>query len=872
MKNFSQIRNEINIQNNSLLTEEFKIFGVDETNLIESIDILSKNLILASLITEQISDSEIKEIVDSIPLDVDKLEDYMIQTKNNIVIVNWDGSKASVEVDGKEIDIPGVVNNPEALRGAVEGILQDYPMSEEVTQDDLADVLYNIPTDTKELVGKEFDVNGDKLSIDWNSESGAVKVSLNGKSIDIKDKAYDLESLAQAIMKAVGSDSKEKEEPKKDEKPVTDPETKKKLAVLNSIIKPRLIYKYANTSTDRNRVIAALTDYIKTGSDESKATADLDQRALVDLLFDLVDVLVTNRNLATLVTKNATAASVSESVILEAKKKSKKSSSEETVDVKLDMLLKLGLVDQKLYNRAKKALSNKKAAGTVPYLRNLLFDLLDRLISYIKKDPTLYNRIRINVMKEMKGILPTKKDIDEASCAGKKAAEEGKEKEVPESYSRHYFTKEAWLEGFDSWDGNLTVIDPEEEEMETFKEFTEAVGETEDYIGNGKMMKYHRNAISLHRNREEDYEWRDLPAKAEKHGIAADAHEDAYYAYAYPTKNTYSSPKMRKDLTNAANKLSKELNVKFNEEQETNESVKLSELNVINDVINGLEVLSTTSFGTLEEAQTEIKTLLQTIGLTFDTLKDGEVPLESIDGDSAVLSVFSSDDSVEEQLEGDMVLKCSISEGDGGVTISAEIMVYFEDGELIALNDVEFEPDQESESEEEPEEPEESDEVEESLEGDDMSDSDWYDEYKDNPLYIKITGTGSGVSPNTYKINKIEKVDNKEVLVYFKQNKQTVEYSVNLSGSQNNIRFYVNRMPITIRQAVKLYDYSNNIKEEFETGKVFNVILFKPSTRRFLSSIIHANSVEEVEKIVSDEMPLYTIHSIDPIEVKDTTK
>jgi len=679
MKKFSQIRNEINIQNNSLLTEESQLFGLDETHLIESIDILSKNLILASLITEQISDTEIEDIVKQIPLDIGGLEDYVIQTKNNIVIINWDGSRASIEVDGKEIDVQGDVNDPEALRGAVESVLQDYPMSEEVTQDDLADAIYNIPADTKELIGQEFDINGDKLSIDWNSETGSVKVSLNGKSIEIKDKAYDLDALAQAIMKTVGSDSKEKEEPKKDDKPVTDPEIKKKLAVLNTIIKPRLIYKYANTSTDRNRVIAALTDYIKTGSDESKATADLDQRALVDLLFDLVDVLVINRNLATLVTKNATASSVSESVIIEAKKKSKskKKTSEETVDVKLDMLLKLGLVDQKLYNRAKKALSNKKAAGTVPYLRNLLFDLLDRLISYIKKDPTLYNRIRINVMKEMKGILPTKKDIDEASCAGRSAAEKGKGKQVPESYSRHYFTKEAWLEGFDSWDGTITNVNSEEEEMKTFKEF--------------------------------------------------------------------------------------------------NESVKLSEMNVINDVINGLEVLSTTPFANLEEAQIEIKSLLETIGLTFDNLKDGEIPLDSIEGENAILSVFSADETVEDELEGDMVLKVSISEGDSGVTVSAEIMIYFEGGEAVALTDVEFEVEKEDGEEESAEVPEAEDEME------------------------------------------------------------------------------------------------DNLEEEFETGKVFNVILFKPTTRRFLSSIIHANSVEEVEKIVSEEMPLYVVHSINPIEVKDTT-
>jgi hypothetical protein len=752
MKTFSQIRTEVDKQNKSLLTEEFQNFGLDESKLIESIDILSKNLILATLLKEQITDSDIDQIVNQIPLDVGGLEDYVIQTKNNIVIINWDGTKATVEVDGEEIDVSGdvvdpealrgavktilqdypmteelsyseieevvkqipldkeqleepiefkidgktiVVNwdglvasvevdgkefvvrnvkDPEALRGAVKTILQDYPMTEELTQDEISDTLFKLPADTKELVGKEFDIDGDKLSIDWNSETGSVKASLNGNPIEINDKVYDLETLTQTLITAIGIDSSKENADTDKEEPVTDPEIKKKLAVLDNIIKPKLIFKYADTNSDRNRVIAALTDYIKSGSDETKTTQDLDQRALVDFLFDLIDVLTTNRNLATLVTKNATASSVSESVILEAKKKSKRKTSEETVDVKLDMLLKLGLVDQKIYNRAKKALTNKKAAGTVPYLRNLLFDLLDRLISYIKKDPTLYNRIRINVMKEMKGILPTKKELEEASCAGRKAAESGKMKEVPETYSNHYFTKEAWMQGYESWDGVETVSNEEEEDMKTFSEF--------------------------------------------------------------------------------------------------NESVKLSEINVINGVIIGLSVLSTSPFNTVEEAESEIKDLLSTIGLTFDKLEDGEIPLVSVEGDSAILSVFSADETAEDELEGDMVLKCNISEVEGGVTISSEIMVYFEDGEAVALTDVEFEVDKDEE------------------EMDDMDDMDDMEE----------------------------------------------------------------------------------IEEEFETGKVFNVILFKPGTRRYLSSIIHADSIEDVEKIVADEMPMYVVHSINPIEVTDTTK
>jgi len=415
MQTFSNILKEINIHNKSLLTEESKVFGVADNHLIESIDILSKNLILASLITKkQISDTDIEKITNSIPLDVEKLTDYEIGTEDNKIIINWNGYESSVKVNDTEIK--GVATNPEALRGAVEAILQDY-ISEELTQDSVSTAIKAIPADTKKLTRKEIDVDGDTLSIDWNSETGSVKVSVNKTSVAIDDKAYDLETLAEIISKAVSSDSEETEEP------VTDPTIKKKLAVLKSVIRPRLIVPFSNSPADTTRIMNTLTNYIKTGSDENQATGELDQRALIDFLLDLMNSIVNNRNLASLVSKNATVTSVSESIISEAKapkNSKKKATSDEIIDVKLDMLLKLGLVDQKLYSRAKKALTNKKVAGTVPYLRNLLFDLLDRLISYIKKDPTLYNRIRINVMKEMKGMLPAAKAIREATYAGKK--------------------------------------------------------------------------------------------------------------------------------------------------------------------------------------------------------------------------------------------------------------------------------------------------------------------------------------------------------------------------------------------------------------------------------------------------------------------
>jgi hypothetical protein len=669
-KNFSQ---NINEQKISMLSEEADHFGIDpNTDILESIDVLCTNILAASLMEQTISDSDIAKMVDQIPVDVERLEDFVIQSRNNVLIINWDGDIAKLEIDGNVLQVPGKVKDIEALKGAVEGMLQDfeYPMTEEITQDDIADVLYNIDPATKTLSGKEFDINGDKLTVDWDSESGKIKAQVNGEDVEITDKAYDIETLSDLLMKAIGSDSEEKKEPE-EEKPVTDKEIKKKLAVLNSIIKPRLINKFANNETDRKRIVDALTDYIKTGSDESKVTTELDQRALVDLLFDIIDVLTVNRNLASLLTKNATSITASfdptinESIVTEAKRKSKKGTSEESVDNKLDMLLKLGLVDNKIYARAKRALSNKKSAGTVPYLRNLLFDLLDKLISYIKKDPTLYNRIRINVMKEMKGILPTKREIEEAACAGRKAAQKKEGVQVPETYSKHYFTKEAWLEGYNSWDGNYT---DEEEEMKSFKEFQE--------------------------------------------------------------------------------------------------SISISEIDVINDVINDLFNMSDNTYETLESATEEINQVLSKVGLMIPGLDENtsEVPLESVDGESATLSVFS-DESLEDKIEGELVLKYSIELTDAGYTIGAEIITYFDDEEAVSLSDIEFEP--------------ESDE----------------EEMEDEPL-----------------------------------------------------------------------------TEEFVDGETFVAVLLKNNTRSYVSAIIAAQSEEDAKKIAELEMDGYTLHSIYPVRVTDTTK
>jgi len=561
---------------------------------------------------------------------------------------------------------------------------------EEFTSSDLEDALFTLPTDVNEFTGQELNLNGDKLTIDWDAESGVTKLQLNGDDIDVEERSYDIDSLIKSIINTVGPKASEPTPMNSD-----DPEIGKKLSILKNIIRPKLINIFANSDADKRRIYNALEAYIKSGEDEEYLTTELDQRAIIDFFLDILDVIVTNRNLASLVTKNAITSEydpISESVLTEAKKKKKKTTSDEAIDIKLDMLLKLGLVDNKIYARAKKALTNKKSAGTVPYLRNLLFDILDKLISYIKKDPTLYNRIRINVMKEMKGILPTKKNVEEAKKSGYESAKSGAPADVPGEFATHYFTKEAWLEGYGSYDPTKDINS--EEEMKTFKQF--------------------------------------------------------------------------------------------------NESIKMTEISSITEVMGELESLGNSSFATPEEAFETIADIVSKLGVTFDVpnaidiateVTEFDVTLDDIEGDEATLSVFAGE-SLEDKVEGDLAIKFTLSKSDDGIMVVPEILVYFDEDEAVSLSDIEFEVDKDTDA----------DDVED--EGMDLDDT---------------------VEPNMDDVE--EELD--------------------------------------------------QIEEEFVDGKTYNVILFKPATRRFFSVILQANSDSELEKIVETDYPEYTIHSVYPIKITD---
>ena len=332
-------------------------------------------------------------------------------------------------------------------------ITLDTLNEEAFKKDDIEDAINTLPFDVEELKDFKITIDGKNILVNWTAKEGKVAIQIDGKDIKSEGRSFEIESLISSVRQSLEDWSDEETSDDLDSAIdlENDSDKRKKLATLKSIIVPRIISKFANSNSDRNRLIRSLTDYITKGEDEEILTTDVDQRAVIDIFFDILDVITSNKQLASLISRNAVL--VSNSYITEAKKKKNVAAGDDDggVSTKLDILLKLGLVDMKLYTRAKKALSNKKAAGSVPQLRNILFDLLDKLIVYIKKDPTIYNRLRINVMKEMKGTLPSKLEVLEAKNAGTEAAYSGStDKTVPEQYKKHYFTREAWLEGFTS--------------------------------------------------------------------------------------------------------------------------------------------------------------------------------------------------------------------------------------------------------------------------------------------------------------------------------------------------------------------------------------------------------------------------------------
>ncbi len=744
----------------------------------------------------------------------------------------------------------------------------DYNINEEFTQSDLDDVIFNMPDNVDSLVGYETKIGNDTLTVDWEDpKNGILSIQLNGEKIDVGDeRVYDYEALKQVLLSKLGElvKSDTTDEPKKD----ISPEAKKKLTVLRTIIRPRLINKFANEPVDQNRIYNAIKDYLESGADEDDIKTELDQKAIIDFCLDMLDVILSNKNLASLISMDTTVASLSESKLLEGKKtKKSKKTPEESVDVKLDMLLKLGLVDAKIYNRAKRALTNKKNAGTVPNLRNLLFDLLDKLISYIKKDPTLYNRIRINVMKEMKGILPTKKEIEEASLAGRKAAEENNSKEVPEQYSKHYFTKEAWLEGYNSFNGRNLDTEPESSEVE---EIDEKFIEYPDYDMWGWIRQDGTLVMPTKKDADsEEVVYHDVLAKRSfPNGYAFNAgwirwflHLDELHfntrkvddtTYSALSKGlnkiiTYSSDRKKfghfvgRKAKRASQDIGGTLHINsysifFEQPKKPNADVELYDndrgrfLNKVKNYIDSkLEETPGKNMKTLKQFKQEKSIYNESISLSeIDAITNVVEQLAAV-SESTYPTLEEALSEVSEILA---QLGVSFNSADAMDNESGTIELPLEDLEGQAMISVFG-----------------GESVEDKVEGD---------------LSIKIvtekSSDGVIIKP--------------EIMVSFEGDEamslSDIEFEVDVDDEEE---------PEEMEGEEEIEEYCDvcdteyctcdemELTEEYIDGQTFNVILFKPATRRFFSVIISAKNEKEIADIVVSDYPQYTINAIYPVKV-----
>lgn len=716
----------------NLLEESMTSSEVSEVSLIESIDLVIDSAINLRLeialdvIAESFKQEDIEDAINTLPLDVDTLKDFKLTIDNTEVVVNWEAAsgKVGLQIDGNDDKTMGRAYDIEALLSTLRSTLEDW--NTETTSDDLDQAI------------------------------------ANEKDADIK----------------------------------------KKLATLKTIIVPRLITKFANNNSDRNRLIRSLTAYITKGDDEEVITTDIDQRAILDLFFDMLDVITANRQLAQLLSRNAFLTSsydpITESILLEAKKKSnskKKDEDDSGVSTKLNILLRLGLVDEKLYSRAKKALGNRKAAATIPQLRNILFDLLDKLIVYIKKDPTIYNRLRINVMKEMKGTLPTKLEVIEAKKAGIAAAAAGDSKEsIPEKYRNQFFTKEAWIEGYNSDTSNVPMVKtnkPEQLAEIIDKPLQEAVSYTrtaDKVIAN--LSQHDSAAYTRLASKIEEMQQLEEDIKKIKDDIKQATRDDIQALFNAEdkvmtrvvettsfilqlskdpkptetvkyrevldelTKNL--TPELIEQLENLKKKfttetqrnpsltmtrvklketffdslksfynaivawattfdkklaklkqkvtLKEEKQMKtyknfltecaYQEDEELDEAVDLDEIDLINNVNDQLQAMTSEVFGSQEEAIAAVKNVISQLNLTFNSdnieVSANNIPLLNLEGEEVAADVFS-DETLADKVEAEISLSLSFEEVESGVTVTPELMLSFSEDEVVKLSDVEFE-------------------------------------------------------------------------------------------------------------------------------------------------------------------------------------
>jgi hypothetical protein len=335
-------------------------------------------------------------------------------------------------------------------------IFRFVELMEEFSDEELNQAVQQLPNNKKFLEYYPIKVGEQVFYVDWDGENVFVTNPQDEKE-KLDSSAFSVTELRDAVKNYLKSYTYE--EPEDDEQLLqkaidteTNKEKREKLSILQSIIRPNIIWRFANNVSDRTRLMLAIINHIKQNKDEKAVKQELDQRAIVDVFFDLLDVILSSRTLANMVARNAATAVLSESSTPKKKRPKNRKSVQDSITQKMDILLKLGLVSKDLYARTRKALTtSKKTAGSISMYRNLLLDLLGDILDYIKSDTTIYNRIRLKVMKEMSlKDYPTKKMLEQAFEEGCKAKRAGKRFRIPEQYKDNWVLRDQFERGYKS--------------------------------------------------------------------------------------------------------------------------------------------------------------------------------------------------------------------------------------------------------------------------------------------------------------------------------------------------------------------------------------------------------------------------------------
>lgn len=318
----------------------------DQSYNIEYINELLTSLLFVGTtfkLMEATTENLVKTVISKVPITRDVLEDYRIYLNGKHYTINWDGSLLKIfDEDDKEIyreeDIEDSLKLKKVLIEFFTNYIQDHSSEED------EDMTMGGTPETEEEVESPADLDIDEMI---DTEEDEVK--------------------------------------------------RRKLLNLKNYLIPKYIDVFFTNKEKKHILIQTLLRHIKNENIGNLKSSE--KREVIKAFFNIMDTILDDRNLSSLVTTN-----VSFSTLYEERSKRKnkrKKSIVDSVSKKLEYLFRLGLTDKRFINRVKRALTMDKVTATsIKIYRDIILDLISDIIEYIEKDAVIYNKMRMLLTKK----------------------------------------------------------------------------------------------------------------------------------------------------------------------------------------------------------------------------------------------------------------------------------------------------------------------------------------------------------------------------------------------------------------------------------------------------------------------------------------